>query len=80
MITCGPLGTVRHRTAISWRLDCPRCGANTIENRCEHRDSFVADVSVDEVADAAMELLLDDDYQPEDSSPVTAVVHEERSA
>lgn len=56
MITCGPLGTTRHRTAISWQLECPVCGANTIHNRCSHPVSFVDDVTVEEVAAAALEL------------------------
>jgi ADP-heptose:LPS heptosyltransferase len=66
MITAGPLSVARHRTAISWRLECPTCGANTIHSPCEHRDSFVADVGVDEVRAAALELW----SEPERSLPV----------
>jgi hypothetical protein len=56
MITAGPLSVARHRTVISWRLECATCGANTIHTPCQHRDSFVADVSVDEVRAATLEL------------------------
>ncbi len=56
MITAGPLSTARHRSLISWRLDCPVCGANTIHNNCEHRVSFVAEVPVDQVSSAVLEL------------------------
>lgn len=59
MITAGPLSTARHRSAISWRLECPVCGANTIENNCEHRASFVADVPVETVISIALELYHD---------------------
>lgn len=59
MINAGPVTTARHRTAVSWRLDCPECGANCIEVACGHSVSFVADVKVEQVLDPAMELLRD---------------------
>lgn len=58
LINGGPLTRARHRPFLSWRLDCPRCGANTIEAPCEHRDSFVADVPVEGVTNAALDLLV----------------------
>jgi ADP-heptose:LPS heptosyltransferase len=57
LITAGPLSRDRHRPAISWRLHCPVCGVDCTRASCNHRDSFVADVSVQEVIDSALELL-----------------------
>ncbi len=56
LITAGPLTRARHRPLLSWRLDCPVCGRNTIKDNCQHRASFVADVPVDDVIDAALDL------------------------
>ncbi len=56
LITAGPLTRTRHRPLLSWRLDCPVCGRNTILDNCQHHASFVADVSVDQVIDAALDL------------------------
>jgi ADP-heptose:LPS heptosyltransferase len=56
MITANSMTFQRRRVAISWRLNCPVCGANTIEADCSHRPSFVADVSTEEVLALAMEL------------------------
>jgi ADP-heptose:LPS heptosyltransferase len=57
LITAGPLSRDRHRPAISWRLHCPVCGVDCTRASCNHRDSFVADVPVQEVVDSALELL-----------------------
>jgi ADP-heptose:LPS heptosyltransferase len=57
MIIAGPITRARHRTAISWRLLCPVCDVNCIQERCEHEVSFVADVSKEEVMTSALELL-----------------------
>lgn len=57
LINGGPATRARHRPAISWRLQCPECGVNTLQYRCEHRASFVADVRVDEVLAAALDLV-----------------------
>ncbi len=53
----GPITRTLHRPAISWRTHCPVCGASCIREWCEHRESFVADVSVDEVVGSALDLL-----------------------
>jgi ADP-heptose:LPS heptosyltransferase len=58
VITAGLSTRTYHRPAISWRLDCPVCGLNCTEFRCEHSDSFVDDVPVDSVIEPALELLL----------------------
>lgn len=57
MINAGPVTRTRHRPAISWRLDCPTCGTNCITGSCDHRESFVDDVPVDEVRASALDLL-----------------------
>jgi ADP-heptose:LPS heptosyltransferase len=57
LLTAGPLTRARHRPLTSWRMDCPTCGRNCLDGRCEHQDSFVADVPVKDVLAAAFELL-----------------------
>jgi len=47
MITAGTLWRKRHRPVLSWRLDCPECGLNTIHSGCSHEVSFVDDVRVE---------------------------------
>ncbi|MFV2101909.1 glycosyltransferase family 9 protein [Micromonospora sp. LOL_024] len=56
----------RHRPIISWTVHCPVCGVDCTpgvyphrpgDGECPHRDSFVTDVPVDEVTEAARELL-----------------------
>jgi ADP-heptose:LPS heptosyltransferase len=64
LINVGPLGRRRHRAHVSWRLNCPRCGASALadtyptrdERGCAHRPSFVTDVPVQEVRNDAVEL------------------------
>jgi ADP-heptose:LPS heptosyltransferase len=55
----GPLYRARHRAPTSWRLHCPVCGANGLQEDCRrsHQASFVADVTVDEVLAEALDLL-----------------------
>jgi ADP-heptose:LPS heptosyltransferase len=55
----GPLYRARHRTPTSWRLHCPVCGANGLQEDCRpsHEASFVSDVTVDEVLAEALDLL-----------------------
>jgi len=65
VLNWGPLTRHRHRVAISWRLECPRCGITPVSpwpfqpvtERCDHAYSFVESVSVEEVARFAAELL-----------------------
>ncbi|MUG94666.1 hypothetical protein F7734_20795 [Scytonema sp. UIC 10036] len=47
----------RHRPAISWRLHCPVCGVDCTRGSCNYRNSFVDDVSVQEVVESVLELL-----------------------
>jgi ADP-heptose:LPS heptosyltransferase len=54
----GPLSRVRHRAPTAWRLHCPVCGANGLQQDCRssHDASFVADVTTDEVLAEALDL------------------------
>lgn len=44
-----PMTSARHAVAVSWRLHCPRCGRYNIGFRCGHDDSFVDEVSTEDV-------------------------------
>lgn len=57
LINAEPITRSRHRALLSWRLDCPICGRNTISDACKHQVSFVADVPVQEVLAEAFDLL-----------------------
>ncbi len=52
----GPLGRARHRPLASWRGNCPICGADA-DAGCDHHVSWVDDVPVSAVVDAALSLL-----------------------
>ena len=56
-ITAAPPTRARHRPALSWCLNCPVCGATLFDDSCGHRASVVADVSIEEVVDHALDLL-----------------------
>ena len=56
----GPLTRTRHRPLVSWRLTCPLCGADQLNQSCGHEPSMVADIQEDEVARLALELLAGD--------------------
>ena len=56
LINAGPMTRTRHRSAASWRLDCPVCGLNCIYHNCKHRVSFVDDITTDEVIPQALDL------------------------
>lgn len=57
MINAGPITRARHRTAVSWQLECPVCGLNCTRSSCDHSESFVAEVTEVEVKTAAMDLM-----------------------
>jgi ADP-heptose:LPS heptosyltransferase len=59
LVSYGPLYRARHRAPTSWRLHCPVCGANGLQEDCRssHEASFVADVTVGEVLAEALDLL-----------------------
>ena len=68
LINAGPLTRARHRPGISWRLHCPACGTDCISGECEHEDSFVADVPLEEVRESALDLLRSADESPKGSA------------
>jgi len=62
VINAGALGRTWHRIAMSYRTSCPVCGVDITQvgwtsERCEHDDSVVADVTLDEVWQNTSELL-----------------------
>jgi ADP-heptose:LPS heptosyltransferase len=57
LINAGPFSRRRHRALPSWRLACPECGADASAGRCPHDPSFIADIPVNAVLDAATALL-----------------------
>ncbi len=56
-ITSSTLTRTRARPVLSWQLECPVCGVNCIYGSCDHHESFVDSITVEEVAEQAMELL-----------------------
>jgi ADP-heptose:LPS heptosyltransferase len=56
LINAGPAFRAKHRPHLSWRIMCPVCGKNTLHDPCEHRESFVDEVTVEEVVESALEL------------------------
>jgi ADP-heptose:LPS heptosyltransferase len=56
LVNGGPPSREQHRPVAGWRLRCSRCGADCLHEGCEHRESFVDDVTVDEVLEAALAL------------------------
>lgn len=57
LINAGPITRRRHPVGVSFRTVCPECGADqSTDGRCPHDPSFVADVPVDEIATAALDL------------------------
>lgn len=55
LVNAGPLTRERQRALVSWTTTCPVCGVDVTRSgaeRCEHDVSFVADVTVEDVADA----------------------------
>lgn len=65
LINWGPLSRTIHRPVVSWDMECPAC--RVVPNNpfpyepqtsgCRHEFSFVRNVDVDEVLEAAMDLL-----------------------
>ncbi|KAE8765641.1 glycosyltransferase family 9 protein [Georgenia thermotolerans] len=60
VINAGPLGRARHRVHLGWMTTCPVCGRDVTSEtapRCEHEDSFVADIGVEPVRADVLDLL-----------------------
>jgi ADP-heptose:LPS heptosyltransferase len=55
-INAGPSTRARHRPALSWRTNCPLCDASLFDG-CGHPVSVVADISMEEVRNSALDLL-----------------------
>jgi len=60
----GPLTCSRHRYALSFRTTCPTCARLNIDERCEHDNSFVADVALEDVLTAPIDLLRETSVAP----------------
>jgi ADP-heptose:LPS heptosyltransferase len=56
LVDVGPLRRARHRAPVSWRLDCPACGADALRGHCGHGASLVTDVGVEEVLAEALDV------------------------
>jgi ADP-heptose:LPS heptosyltransferase len=57
LIMAAPLTRTRHRQLVSWQLNCPACGLDHTRQECEHRESFVAGISSEEVIQSARDLI-----------------------
>jgi ADP-heptose:LPS heptosyltransferase len=57
LINAGAFTRSRNRPLLSWRLLCPVCSANTMEENCDHSSSFVDDVTVEDVLSEVTSLL-----------------------
>ena len=57
MINGAPLTRSRHRQAIAWAIRCPVCGVDNVREHCTHRDSFVAEVTAEEIVGHVMDLV-----------------------
>lgn len=57
VLTAGEMTRRKHRPLITWRMNCPVCGADNALSRCEHGVSFVSDIAENEVIAAAHDLL-----------------------
>jgi ADP-heptose:LPS heptosyltransferase len=49
LINAGPVTRTDHRPFISWQLECPICGVNTLKSNCDHQASFVDEIRPEEV-------------------------------
>jgi len=56
LLVSSPLTADRHRQAWALGTNCPICGVQNLDMRCEHDASFVADVPVDKVLAPAFAL------------------------
>lgn len=62
LINAGPLSRAAHRVHLGWVTTCPVCGRDVTQvgwtaARCQHNDSFVADVEPDAVTDDVLDLM-----------------------
>ncbi len=59
LIIAGPMMQTWHRTAVSWQVACPVCGVDQLRTRCEHPDSLVDVVCIQDVLAPALAFLLE---------------------
>jgi ADP-heptose:LPS heptosyltransferase len=59
LVNGAPPWRTRHRPLASFRVHCPVCGVDCMQGSCGHDASFVAEVGVAEVVEAALDLLGD---------------------
>jgi ADP-heptose:LPS heptosyltransferase len=57
LVNAAPLTRRLHRPLVSWRMQCPVCGADIMKARCDHEASLVDEIGVEEVLSAAESLL-----------------------
>jgi ADP-heptose:LPS heptosyltransferase len=57
MVNAQPWTRAQHRPLTSWTMTCPLCGHGLASGPCEHEDSIVTGVSVEETAYNAIDLL-----------------------
>jgi ADP-heptose:LPS heptosyltransferase len=57
LMNAGPLSRRQDFTFVSWQVNCPVCGVNAAEARCEHDTSLVERIPVEPVAETALQLL-----------------------
>lgn len=57
LINAGPVFRTYHRPHLSWRLNCPVCGQNTLHDPCGHQESIVDEIPVDAVTASALDVL-----------------------
>jgi ADP-heptose:LPS heptosyltransferase len=57
LITAAPVMRARHRPVASFRIACPVCGAANVRESCAHDASFVEEAPLDEVLEAAFDLV-----------------------
>ncbi len=58
-ITAGPIVLHRHRSLLSWTINCPECGTPCVSSApfaegCMHQVSFIGDIAVDDVINEAL--------------------------
>jgi ADP-heptose:LPS heptosyltransferase len=66
MINCAGVYRTRYRPLVSWTLRCPQCGGTADPDvrqdrggmpSCDHRVTYLTDIGVSEVVEAALDLL-----------------------
>jgi ADP-heptose:LPS heptosyltransferase len=62
VVNAAPMSRARHRIQMSWTTHCPVCGRDCTQvgwtaERCEHDDSFVAEVTTEAVMGDVRDLM-----------------------